>query len=141
MKKISNQRTDTMFERVDEAIAMAAMYTANHLNVGGIAALTESGSTALWMSRVNSAIPIYALTRNVKTLRRVTLYKGVYPAQFDVLARSHAEVNREAINVLLRCGMVQENELIIITKGDLMGVGGGTSALKIVRVGHLIDSE
>ncbi len=141
LKKISDQRADTMFDRVDEAIAMSAMYTANHLNVSAIAALTESGSTALWMSRVNSAIPIYALTRNVKTLRRVTLYKGVYPAHFDVMSRSHAEVNKEVINVLLRCGVVQDNELVIITKGDLMGVGGGTSALKIVRVGHLIDSE
>ncbi len=141
LKKISEQRTSTKFERVDEAIAMSAMYTANRLEVAAIAALTESGSTALWMSRVNSAIPIYALTRHEKTLRLVTLYKGVYPAKFDVLGRTHAEVNKEAIDVLQICGVVQENDLVIITKGDLMGAGGGTSALKIVRVGHLIDPQ
>jgi pyruvate kinase len=141
LKKISDQRLETRFERVDEAIAMSAMYTANHLDVRAIAALTESGSTALWMSRVNSAIPIYALTRHEKTLRRVTLYKGVYPARFDSLGRTHAEANKEAIDVLLACGVVQENDLVIITKGDLMGVDGGTSALKIVRVGHLIDPQ
>jgi pyruvate kinase len=141
LKKVSEQRTSTKFERVDEAIAMSAMYTANRLDVAAIAALTESGSTALWMSRVNSAIPIYALTRHEKTLRLVTLYKGVYPARFDVLGRTHAEVNKEAIDVLQRCGVVQENDLVIITKGDLMGDAGGTSALKIVRVGHLIDPQ
>ena len=139
LKKMSDKRADIKFDRVDEAIPMSAMYTANHLDVAAIAALTESGSTALWMSRVNSAIPIYALTRHEKTLRRVTLYKGVYPAPFDVLGRTHAEVNKEAIDVLLKCAVVHENELVIITKGDLMGAGGGTSALKIVRVGHLID--
>jgi len=117
------------------------MYTANHLDVAAIAALTESGSTALWMSRVNSAIPIYAMTRHEKTLRLVTLYKGVYPARFDVLGRTHAEVNKAAIDVLLACSVVNENDLVIITKGDLMGDTGGTSALKIVRVGHLIDPQ
>ena len=141
LKKISDKRTNTKCERVDEAIAMSAMYAANNLDVAAIAALTESGSTALWMSRVNSAIPIYALTRHVKTLRRVTLYKGVYPAPFDSLGRTHAEVNKESIDVLVACGVVQENDLVIITKGDLMGVDGGTSALKIVRVGHLIDPQ
>jgi len=142
LKRIAEDHdTDTVYERVDEAIAMSAMYTANHLDVAAIAALTESGSTALWMSRVNSAIPIYAMTRHEKTLRLVTLYKGVYPARFDVLGRTHAEVNKAAIDVLLACSVVNENDLVIITKGDLMGDTGGTSALKIVRVGHLIDPQ
>ena len=141
LKTISRARETTIFDRVDEAIAMSAMYTANHLDVTAIAALTESGSTALWMSRVNSAIPIYALTRHEKTLRRVTLYKGVYPAKMELMRRTHAAVNKESIDVLLKCRVVQENDLVIITKGDLMGVDGGTNALKIVRVGHLIDPE
>ena len=140
-KKISDPRVNTRYDRVDEAIAMSAMYTANHLDVAAIAAMTESGSTALWMSRINSEIPIYALTRHVKTLRRVTLYKGVYPAALNVLSRTHAAVNKDAVDVLLRCGAVQENDLVIITKGDLMGVDGGTNALKIVRVGHLIEPK
>ena len=139
LKKVFEQRIDTVYDRVDEAIAMSAMYTANHLNVEAIAALTESGSTALWMSRVNSAIPIYALSRIEKTLRKVTLYKGVYPARIELMGRTHPEVNKETIDVLLACGVVHENDLVIITKGDLVGVDGGTNAMKIVRVGHLID--
>ncbi len=140
-KKMADHRLEARFDRVDEAIAMSAMYIANHLNVAAIAALTESGSTALWMSRINSEIPIYALTRHEKTLRRVTLYKGVYPASLELLGRTHAEVNKDAIDVLLCCEVVHENDLVIITKGDLMGVDGGTNALKIVRVGHLIEPE
>lgn len=140
-EKITDQRATTKCERVDEAIAMSAMYTANNLDVTAIAALTESGSTALRMSRINSAIPIYALTRHEKTLCLVTLYRGVFPAKFNMLGRTHAEVNKEAIDVLLDCDVVQENDLVIITKGDLMGVDGGTSALKILRVGHLIDIQ
>ena len=141
LKKSRNRRQEMVFNRMDEAIAMSAMYTANRLEVAAIAALTESGSTPLWMSRVNSAIPIYALSRIEKTLRRVTLYKGVYPAKLELMGRTHPEVNKETIDVLLACGVVQENDLVIITKGDLVGVDGGTNALKIVRVGHLIDPE
>jgi len=141
LKKMLNQRMGSVFGRVDEAIAMSAMYTANHLKVAAIAALTESGSTALWMSRVNSAIPIYAMTRHEKTLRLVTLYKGVYPAKLELMGRTHPEVNKETIDVLVACGVVQDNDLVVITKGDLVGVDGGTNALKIVRVGHLIDPQ
>ena len=128
-------------ERVDKGIAMSAMYLANHLNVAAIAALTESGSTALWMSRISSNIPIYALTRHVKTLRRVTLYRGVFPAKLNFLGKTHAEVNHAAVTVLLNSKEVEENDLVILTKGDLMGVDGGTNALKVLRVGHLVEED
>ncbi len=141
LKKMPDHRMYSRFGRVDEAIAMSAMYIANHLDVEAIAALTESGFTALWMSRINSAIPIYALTRHEKTLRKVTLYKGVYPASLELLGRDHVEVNKDAIDVLLKCRVVRENDLVIITKGDLTGVHGGTNVLKIVRVGHLIKPK
>jgi pyruvate kinase len=132
----SDHRIDTRFERVDEAIAMSAMYAANHLDVKAIAALTESGSTTLWMSRISSGIPIYALTGHVRTRRKVTLYRGVYPISFDTTATTdHAVVNKEAIDELKRRGVVRDGDLVILTKGDLMGVLGGTNAMKIIRVG------
>ncbi len=134
----SDHRIHTHFTHIDEAIAMATMYTANHLNVKAIAALTESGSTPLWMSRISSGIPVYAMTRHVETRRKVTLYRGVYPVSFDVQTSDHAEVNREAIDELLRRGAVREGDLVIITKGDLMGMHGGTNAMKIVKVGELV---
>ncbi len=134
----SDHRIHTEFTFIDEAIAMASMYIANHLNVKAIASLTESGSTSLWMSRISSGIPIYAMTRHVETRRKVTIYRGVYPVSFDVTATDHAELNREAIDELRRRGAVRDGDLVIITKGDLMGIHGGTNAMKIVRVGELV---
>ena len=133
----STHRMDVMFERTDEAIAMAAMYTANHLKVKAIAALTESGATPLWMSRISSGVPIYALTSQVETRRKVTLYRGVYPVVFEITTSDHAEVNKEAIDELRRRGTVRDGDLVIITKGDLTGMMGGTNAMKIAKVGSL----
>ena len=137
----SDHRIDTTFERMDEAIAMAAMYTANHLGVKAIASLTESGSTALWMSRISSHIPIYALTNHVETRRKVTIFRGVYPVSFEVSVKDHVAINKDAIDELLRRGAVRDGDLVIITKGDLMGVMGGTNSMKIVRVGEMLEPE
>ncbi len=134
----SDHRIDSTFAHMDEAIAMASMYTANHLGVKAIAALTESGATTLWMSRISSRIPIYALTSHVETRRKVTMYRGVCPVSFEVSSKDHAEINKEAVDELLRRGAVRDGDLVIITKGDLMGVMGGTNALKIVRVGEMV---
>ncbi|MBE0509496.1 MAG: pyruvate kinase [Chromatiales bacterium] len=134
----SDHRINSEFTHIDEAIAMAAMYTANHLKVKAIAALTESGSTTLWMSRISSGIPIYAMTRHVETRRKVTLFRGVYPVSFDVTSDDHAELNREAIDELRRRGAVRDGDQVIITKGDLLGVHGGTNAMKIVKVGEMV---
>jgi pyruvate kinase len=137
----SDHRINTRFEHVDEAVAMASMYTANHLGVKAIAALTESGSTALWMSRISSGIPIYALTSHVNTRRKVTLYRGVYPVSFEAASHDHAAVNKEAIDELVRRGAVRDGDLVILTKGDLMGKLGGTNAMKIVRVGDMQEPQ
>ena len=132
----SGHRIDSVFGRVDEGIAMAAMYTANHLGVKAIAALTETGSAVKWMSRISSGIPIYAMTRQVETRRKVTLFRGVYPVSFDVASTNMHEVNREVIEELLRRGTVKESDLVIITKGDRSGVEGQTNIMKVMRVGE-----
>jgi len=136
---VSDHRINTTFHRIDEAIAMATMYTANHLGVKAIAALTESGSTALWMSRISSGIPIYALTQHVDTRRKVTMYRGVYPVSFDITSTNHTEINKEAVDELRRRGTVRDGDLIIITMGEIIGKDGGTNAMKIIRVGDSYD--
>jgi pyruvate kinase len=136
----SSHRINERFERVDEGVAMAAMYTANHLGVRAIAAMTESGSTPLWMSRISSGIPIFALTRHVRTCRRMSLFRGVYPVEFPTIQPSHAEANRRCVEILEGEGVVDDDDLVIITKGDLMGAHGGTNAMKIVRVGALVEA-
>jgi pyruvate kinase len=130
----SRHRLDSTFERIDEAIAMAAMYTANHLRVKAIVALTESGSTPLWMSRIRSGIPIYALTRHETTRRRVTLYRGVYPVAFDILHHDSRTALGDACQNLKSMGAVEQGDLVIFTKGDFEGITGGTNAMKILRV-------
>ena len=135
----SRHRIDDVFERVDEAIAMASMYTANHLKVRAIATLTESGSTSLWMSRISSGIPIFALSRHESTCRKVNLYRGVFPVDFPTIHTNHAEANMEAVELMKKHGTIADGDLVIITKGDLMGTGGGTNAMKIVEVGNMPD--
>jgi len=132
--RMSRHRMDDRFRRVDESVAMAAMYTANHLDVQAIIALTESGSTALWMSRIRSDIPIFALTRQAATLRRVALYRGVYPVAFEIVHTDAQRIYSDVFEVLLNMQAVHTGDLVIITKGDLEGVSGGTNGLKILRV-------
>lgn len=138
---LSDHRINTRFEKVDEAIAMASMYTANHLGVKAIAALTESGSTPLWMSRISSSIPIYALTSHIETRRKVTLYRGVYPVNFEKPNTDHVQVNIEALKVLKELGVVEDGDLVLLTKGDLMGTMGGTNVMKVIQVGDDIYKQ
>jgi pyruvate kinase len=131
---ISHHRMDDVFERTDEAIAMATMYTANHLDVKAIVALTESGSTALWMSRIRSGIPIYAFSRNEGTRRRVAIYRGVYPVTFDVLADPVAMGFGGICRTLLKHGLARIGDRILLTEGHAAGVAGGTNTMRILTV-------
>ena len=134
---ISQHRMELEFHNVDESIAMATMYAANHLGVKAIAAMTESGNTVRWMSRISSGIPIYAMTKHPLTRKKVTLYRGVYPMAFEILeTANHIEINKAVLDELVAQGTVEDGDLVIITKGDLMGVHGATNTMKIVRVGE-----
>lgn len=135
----SEHRKEIMFHRVDEAIAMAVMYSANHLPVKAIAALTESGSTALWMSRISSAVPIYALTPHAETRRKVTLYRGVYPVAFSQTSTDPTTVMKEAVDELRRRGAVRDDDLVVMTIGEPLSKPGGTNTMKIIRVVDLQD--
>lgn len=136
--QISRHRVECQFTQVDEAIAMAAMYTANHLAVAAIVALTESGSTPLWMSRIRSGIPIFGLTRHITTQRKMTLYRGVYPLAFDMTQCERIELNKQAILAVKSQGFLRDYDAVIVTKGDLIGVHGRTNAMKIIRVADIV---
>ncbi len=133
----SKHRMERIFTRVDEAIAMATMYTANHLDIKAIVALTESGSTPLWMSRIRSSIPIYGLSRHLTTQRKMTLYRGVYPIQFDVTKLHRHEIKKRAVAELEKRKIVKKGDFVIITKGDAIGVHGHSNSMKIVTVGEV----
>jgi len=125
-----------VFSRVDQSIAMAALFTAFHLKVKCIASLTESGSTALWMSRLNCGVPIYALTSQTTTRYRCALFRDVFPLMVKFVGHDREELLREAEKVLFANNLVKEGDLIVLTIGEPIGKSGGTNTMKIVKAGE-----
>jgi pyruvate kinase len=125
-----------VFTRVDQSIAMGALFTAFHLKVKCIAALTQSGSTALWMSRLNCGVPIYALTPEIATRYRLSLFRDVYPLMINHYTANRDQLLREAEEALKAHGVVSDGDLIVLTIGEPIGKSGGTNTMKIVRVGE-----
>ncbi|USD64399.1 pyruvate kinase [Vibrio sp. SCSIO 43136] len=132
---VSSYRLKRTFSTAEEAIAMATIYSANHLEgVQGMIALTESGRTALMMSRLSSGLPVFALSRNDATLNRCALYRGVTPVYFNREADSGLPTALEAISTLKEAGLLDVGDKVIITQGDVMDVVGSTNCLRILEV-------
>jgi len=127
---------DRIFTRIDQSIAMAALFTAYHLKVRAIAALTQSGSTALWMSRLNGGVPIYALTEDIRTRFKVSLYRGVYPILLHQSGLDRDLVLRRAEQALVACGAAAPGDMIVLTVGEPIGSAGGTNTMKLVKLGE-----
>jgi len=125
-----------VFTRVDQSIAMAALFTAYHLKVKAIAALTQSGSTALWISRLNAGVPIYALTPEISTRYKMSLLRDVFPFLINYYGHDRDLLLQEAEEQLLRNGVAQPGDLIVMTFGEPIGASGGTNTMKIVKVGE-----
>ena len=124
---------------IDQAIAQAAMFTANHMpGVTSIISMTESGSTPFLMSRFGGRFPIFAMSPHQKTLQKSALYRGVYPVPFPLHDVRFDEANERAINELRTRGVVKDGDLVIISRGDTTKITGGTNAMKIVEVGKPI---
>ena len=130
----STHRIDESFTAVDETIAMATMYSANHFGVKCIAALTESGNTALLMSRISSGMPIIALTPHEKTRRKVTLFRGVYPSSVNYDGLTDDEVKIAIMDRIKEFGIADSGDLIIMTRGEKQGAMGGTNKMEIVKL-------
>jgi pyruvate kinase len=123
------------FTRVDQSIALSALFAASHLKVKAIVALTQSGSTTLWMSRVNAGVPIFALTPIEATLSKVTLFSGVHPISFSPSSKDPSVALHEAEKELERLGLVAEGDLMVMTIGEAVGKAGHTNTMKIMKVG------
>ena len=134
--KVSHHRLHEDFEGIDETIAMSSMYAANHLGAKVVATLTQTGKTALWMSRISSNISIFAMSDNYKTLKKVTIYRGVYPCYIEKnSADDWNDVNSKVIESLLNKSVVVDKDIVILTKGMHKDKSGGTNLMKILRVG------
>ena len=130
----TSHRMQDHFGLVDEAIAMATMYTANHMSVKAIIALTESGSTTRWMSRIRSDIPIFAFTPYVSTSRRVAMYPGVHPVLFEIDDKNPQSLNDDIFNTILSNKLLEVGDFALLTKGDLNGVSGSTNSMTVIKI-------
>jgi len=124
--------TGKTFKRIDQSIAMGALFTAHHLGAKAIVALTDSGSTALWMSRHNVRMPIYAVTSNLTSQRKMTLYRNVRPILVDTSADRDTALAEAEADLKAR-GVISSGDVYAITVGEPMGTPGGTNTLKIIR--------
>ncbi|GAJ72925.1 LOW QUALITY PROTEIN: pyruvate kinase [Vibrio sp. JCM 18904] len=131
---LSTYRLDRTFETAEETIAMATMYLANHMEgIKAMISLTESGRTALMMSRLSSGLPIFALSRNESTLNRAALYRGVTPVYFESKSDAGLPTAQAAITSLKEQGFLHKGDLVIITQGDVMDVVGSTNCMRILQ--------
>jgi len=134
----SGHRIHEGFERIDETIALSAMYAANHLSgVSAIACMTSTGYTPLIASRIRSALPIVGLAHSPVAQRRMALYRGVVSIPFDTTEMDPANLNQEALKCLQAQGFIHPGEHVILTRGDHMNAHGGTNTMKILA----LDSE
>ena len=134
--KVSHHRLHENFEGIDETIAMSSMYAANHLRAKLVATLTQTGKTALWMSRISSNIAIFAMSDNNKTLQKMTIYRGVYPCYIEkTSADDWNDVNSHVIEILQSKAEVEDGDIVVLTKGMHKDKSGGTNLMKILRVG------
>lgn len=122
------------FQRIDQAIAMAAMFLANKVSVQAIIALTESGSTAQWLSRVRSAVPIYAFSPNAASRRRMAMFRDVYPVHQEVLSDDEDQVVQAVLKKLWNAGKLVEGDRVLVTMGDRMGKSGGTNTMRFIKL-------
>jgi pyruvate kinase len=135
VQTLDNQRRLSVhFQRIDQAIASAAMFLASHVRVDAIIALTESGSTAQWLSRVRSSVPIYALSPSAASRRRMALYRDVYPIAHVAQGSHMDKVLRNVLQMLMEQGRIKEGDRVILTMGDSLGNEGGTNTMRLVQV-------
>jgi pyruvate kinase len=127
---------DQEFIKTDEAVAAAAIYTAQHLKIKAIAALTQSGNAAQWLSRADAEVPIYALSPDQHARRKLTLHRGVYPYPIVQDNKNRDEILREMEQVLLQEKVVSAGDLVLLTFGEPIGSPGGTNTLKIIKIGE-----
>ncbi len=132
---VERRTVSQKFARIDQSIAMSALFVASHLKVKAIVALTQSGSTPLWMSRMNAGVPIFAMTPLPETLSKVTLFSGVHPIAFSSDSKDQGQTLRDAEEVLTKLKLVAKGDLIVTTIGESIGQSGHTNTMKIVRVG------
>lgn len=121
------------YQQADQAIAMATMHTANHFPIKAIIALTESGATARWMSRMHSTVPIYAVSANHRTVNQLSLVSNVFPLLIDYHVLDSEAVNSHIVDYCREKGLIENGVFVLLTRGRQIGKPGGTNSMEIIR--------
>ena len=122
------------YQRADQAIAMATMHAANHFPIQAIVTLTESGDTALWISRQHSTVPIIAVSANKRTIGRLSLVHNVFPVFMDYHQFAAANLNQQVLNELVKTQHIERKGFVLLTRGRSIGTAGGTNSMEIIKV-------
>ncbi|QEY52968.1 pyruvate kinase [Legionella longbeachae] len=122
------------YKRADQAIAMATMHAANHFPIQAIITLTESGDTALWISRQQSTVPIIAVSANKRTIGRLCLAHNVFPVFMNYHQFSSETLNQQVLDELIKLGHIEKNGFILLTRGRIIGTAGGTNSMEIIKL-------
>lgn len=122
------------YQRADQAIAMATMHAANHFPIQAIITLTESGDTALWISRHHSTVPIIAVSANKRTIGRLSLVHNVFPILMNYHQFAEETINQEVLNELIKSKHLEKKGFVLLTRGRTIGSPGGTNSMEIIKV-------
>lgn len=125
---------DCHHQRADQAIALATMHAANHFPIQAIITLTESGDTALWVSRQHSVVPIFAVSANKRTIGRLCLVNNVFPIYLDYHQFTPEELNEQVLHELVKANYLSPQGYVLLTRGKYIGRAGGTNSLEIISL-------
>lgn len=130
----SETREACHYQRADQAIAIATMHAANHFPIQAIITLTESGDTALWISRQHSIVPIFAISANKRTIGRLSLVNNVFPIFIDYYQFSPEQLNEKILNELIEANYLERKGYVLLTRGKYIGMAGGTNSMEIISL-------
>ncbi|WP_053018175.1 pyruvate kinase [Staphylococcus haemolyticus] len=135
-KKLLSDRTKLVETSLVNAIGVSVAHTALNLNVKAIVAATESGSTAVTISKYRPHSDIIAVTPSEHTARQLALVWGAYPV-IKKGRKTTDDLLNNAVATAVETGRVTNGDLIIITAGVPTGEKGTTNMMKL----HLVGDE
>lgn len=102
-------------------------------DLSAVVVLTETGTTARYLSRLRPKLPILAVTTNAKVRDQMKLYWGVKPYLFHFKKQSEMSI-KEIIKFLKDQKVIKSGQNVVMIYGELWGKPGLTSVVRIQAV-------
>ena len=117
-------------KEISDAVTYAVCVLADHLDATAILAPTQSGRTAAHLSRFRPKQPIIAYTPDATTMRRLSLFRGIYPRMFQK-PKDTDDVIEIVAKHSFDAGDLSGGDLTVITAGQPVGVAGMTNIIRV----------